>query len=62
MNAPATSTAVHPDAVATAAPGLVAWELIHRLVAFDTSNEWVTLDQLAQCEAFMRRLVEHVCV
>jgi acetylornithine deacetylase len=23
-------------------------------------NEWVTLDQVAQCEAFMRRLVEHV--
>ncbi len=23
-------------------------------------NEWVTLEQVAQCEAFMRRLVEHV--
>ncbi len=25
-------------------------------------NEWVTLDQLAQCEAFMRRLADRVCV
>ena len=25
-------------------------------------NEWVSLDQLARCEAFMRRLAEHVCV
>jgi len=25
-------------------------------------NEWVSLEQLARCEAFMRRLAEHVCV
>ena len=25
-------------------------------------NEWVTLDQLRQCEAFMRRLADRVCV
>jgi len=25
-------------------------------------NEWITLDQLAQCERFMRRLAGHVCV
>lgn len=25
-------------------------------------NEWVTLDQLARCEDFMRRLADHVCV
>ena len=25
-------------------------------------NEWVSLDQLARCEAFMRRLADHVCV
>jgi len=25
-------------------------------------NEWVTLDQLAACEAFMRRLADQVCV
>ena len=24
-------------------------------------NEWVTLDQLARCEAFMRRLAQHLC-
>ncbi len=24
-------------------------------------NEWVTMDQLAQCEAFMRRLMDRVC-
>ena len=24
-------------------------------------NEWVTLDQLAQCETFMRRLMDRVC-
>jgi acetylornithine deacetylase len=24
-------------------------------------NEWVALEQIAKCEAFMRRLVEHVC-
>jgi len=25
-------------------------------------NEWVTIEQLALCEAFMRRLADHVCV
>ena len=24
-------------------------------------NEWVTLVQIARCEAFMRRLADHVC-
>jgi acetylornithine deacetylase len=24
-------------------------------------NEWVAIDQVAKCEAFMRRLVEHLC-
>lgn len=24
-------------------------------------NEWVTLEQIARCEAFMRRLADHVC-
>ena len=25
-------------------------------------NEWVSVDQLARCEAFMRRLADHICV
>src|SRR6266576_2272338 len=25
-------------------------------------NEWVSVDQLARCESFMRRLADHVCV
>jgi acetylornithine deacetylase len=25
-------------------------------------NEWVTIEQLARCEAFMRRLADHLCV
>jgi acetylornithine deacetylase len=25
-------------------------------------DEWVALDQLAQCEAFMRRLMDRVCI
>jgi acetylornithine deacetylase len=25
-------------------------------------NEWVSLEQLARCEAFMRRLADHVCL
>ena len=25
-------------------------------------NEWVSIEQLARCEAFMRRLADHVCV
>jgi acetylornithine deacetylase len=25
-------------------------------------NEWIGLEQLARCEAFMRRLMEHLCV
>jgi len=113
MNAPATPTAVRPDVPAAGATGLVAWDLIHRLIGFDTHggseiaeigkacngthdygkvsfgteaslfhdasiptiicgpghiaqahqpNEWVTLDQLAQCEAFMRRLADRVCL
>ena len=37
MNAAATPASVHPDAPA-AAPGIEAWELIHRLVAFDTTS------------------------
>ncbi len=38
MNAPATPASVRPDAGATAAPGLLAWNLIHTLVAFDTTS------------------------
>jgi acetylornithine deacetylase/succinyl-diaminopimelate desuccinylase-like protein len=49
MNAPATPTSVRPDDRAGAAPA-------HQ------PNEWVTLDQLAQCEAFMRRLADRMCV
>jgi acetylornithine deacetylase len=25
-------------------------------------NEWVSLEQLARCEAFMQRLAEHLCM
>jgi acetylornithine deacetylase len=25
-------------------------------------NEWISLEQLARCEAFIRRLMRHVCV
>jgi acetylornithine deacetylase len=25
-------------------------------------NEWVSLDQLARCEAFMERLAQHLCM
>jgi acetylornithine deacetylase len=25
-------------------------------------NEWITVEQLAWCERFMRRLADHVCV
>jgi acetylornithine deacetylase len=25
-------------------------------------NEWIGLEQLARCEAFMRRLMAHLCV
>ncbi len=25
-------------------------------------NEWVSIDQLARCESFMRRLADHICV
>jgi len=100
MNAPATLTAMRPDPAAGAAPSLLAWDLIRRLVAFDTTsresnlalidwtrgyleshgaaipaiicgpvhiaqahqpNEWVAVDQLARCEAFMRKLADRVC-
>jgi len=33
-----------------------------RIAQAHQPNEWVTLEQLAQCEAFMRRLAERVCV
>ena len=33
-----------------------------RIAQAHQPNEWVTLEQLAQCEAFMRRLVDRVCV
>jgi acetylornithine deacetylase len=38
MNAPATPTSVRPDAQQTATPRLFAWDLIHKLVAFDTTS------------------------
>ena len=38
MNAPATPASVRPDAGATAAPSLLAWNLIRTLVAFDTTS------------------------
>jgi len=25
-------------------------------------NEWVSVEQLARCESFMRRLAAHICV
>ncbi len=33
-----------------------------RIAQAHQPNEWVTLEQLAQCEAFMRRLADRVCV
>jgi hypothetical protein len=57
MNAPATPIFVRPDPAA-AAPELVAWPLIRRLVAFDTMNRE---NQLLRCEAFIRRLADRVC-
>jgi acetylornithine deacetylase len=38
MNAPATPVAVHPDAPASTASRPAAWDLIHKLVAFDTTS------------------------
>jgi acetylornithine deacetylase len=38
MNAPATPVSVRPDTSAAAAPGLLAWDLIHKLIAFDTTS------------------------
>jgi acetylornithine deacetylase len=33
-----------------------------RIAQAHQPNEWVTLEQLAQCEAFMRRLADRICV
>jgi len=33
-----------------------------RIAQAHQPNEWVALEQLAQCEAFMRRLADQVCV
>jgi hypothetical protein len=38
MNAPATPGTVRPEVSASPAPGLRAWDLIHKLVSFDTTR------------------------
>ena len=38
MNAPDTPTALRPRRSATEVPELVAWDMIRRLVAFDTTS------------------------
>ena len=49
MNAPATPVSIFPDAHAPTAPGLVAWPLIHKLVAFDTTSRESNLALIVGC-------------
>ena len=53
MNAPATLTAVRPDPAAGASPGLVAWELIRTLVAFDTTSRESNLALIEWVRAYL---------
>ena len=49
MNAPATPVSIIPEARASTAPGLVAWPLIHKLVAFDTASRDSNLALIVGC-------------
>ncbi|NDP43041.1 MAG: acetylornithine deacetylase [Aromatoleum sp.] len=53
MNAPATPNAVRPDA-RTAAPDLVAWDLIRTLVAFDTTSRESNLALIEWVRSYLR--------
>jgi acetylornithine deacetylase len=52
MNAPATLTAVRPDA-GTSAPDLVAWPLIRTLIAFDTTSRESNLALIDWVRAYL---------
>jgi acetylornithine deacetylase len=53
MNAPATLTAMRPDAAAAAAPGLLAWDFIRTLVAFDTTSRESNLALIDWVESYL---------
>ena len=53
MNAPATLTAVRPDPAAGAPPGLLAWELIRTLIAFDTTSRESNLALIEWVRAYL---------
>ena len=54
MNAPASASTVRPDASASPAHGLLAWDLIHKLVSFDTTSRDSNLALIDWVRGYLR--------
>ena len=54
MNAPATASTVRPDLSASPAHGLLAWDLIHKLVSFDTTSRDSNLALIDWVRGYLR--------
>ena len=54
MNAPATATTVRPELSASPAKGLLAWDLIHKLVSFDTTSRDSNLALIDWVRGYLR--------
>jgi acetylornithine deacetylase len=54
MNAPATATTVRPELSATPAHGLLAWDLIQKLVSFDTTSRDSNLALIDWIRGYLR--------
>jgi acetylornithine deacetylase len=54
MNAPASSASLRADALASPVPGLLAWNLIHKLVSFDTTSRDSNLALIDWVRGYLR--------
>jgi acetylornithine deacetylase len=54
MNAPATATTVRPELSAAPVKGLLAWDLIHKLVSFDTTSRDSNLALIDWVRGYLR--------
>jgi acetylornithine deacetylase len=54
MNAPASSASLRADDLAAPVPGLLAWDLIHKLVSFDTTSRDSNLALIDWVRGYLR--------
>jgi acetylornithine deacetylase len=54
MNAPATASTVRPEPSGSPAQGLLAWDLIHKLVSFDTTSRESNLALIDWVRGYLR--------